>query len=103
MFHFSKDRGRKPMYIIAGLGNPGSQYATTRHNIGFMAIDRLAEHYDVTIDRHKFSSLTAQCMMDGKKSRRRTSLSSPMTSTLTQEKCGSGARARPEDTTASRA
>ena len=67
MFHFSKDRGRKPMYIIAGLGNPGSQYATTRHNIGFMAIDRLAEHYDVTIDRHKFSSLTAQCMMDGKK------------------------------------
>lgn len=55
------------MYIIAGLGNPGSQYANTRHNVGFMAVDRLAEKHDVTIDRHKFQSLTAQCLIDGQK------------------------------------
>lgn len=55
------------MFIIAGLGNPGSKYATTRHNIGFMAIDRLAERYNVTIDRHKFQSLTAQAVINGQK------------------------------------
>jgi PTH1 family peptidyl-tRNA hydrolase len=32
-----------PIYLLTGLGNPGRQYADTRHNIGFMAIDRLVE------------------------------------------------------------
>ncbi len=34
--------------LVVGLGNPGSEYDGTRHNFGFMAIDKLAEHYDVT-------------------------------------------------------
>ena len=35
------------MKLIAGLGNPGSQYELTRHNIGFMAIDKIADAFFV--------------------------------------------------------
>ncbi len=55
------------MYIIAGLGNPGSKYENTRHNIGWLAIDELARQQGVTIDRMKFHALTAQCVLAGEK------------------------------------
>jgi len=35
------------MWVIAGLGNPGEKYAATRHNIGFMVVDRLSDEYRV--------------------------------------------------------
>ena len=37
------------MKLIAGLGNPGKEYAKTRHNSGWIAIDRLAETLNVSI------------------------------------------------------
>ena len=40
--------------LVAGLGNPGKDYVRTRHNIGFMVIDFLADKLSVAIDKKKF-------------------------------------------------
>ena len=42
--------------MIVGLGNPGKKYTETRHNIGFMCIDYLAEIYGIPIDTSKFKT-----------------------------------------------
>ena len=49
--------------IIAGLGNPGAQYAKTRHNVGFVAIDYIAEKLGVRIDRAKFHALVTEAKL----------------------------------------
>ncbi|MGI5968360.1 MAG: aminoacyl-tRNA hydrolase [Lachnospiraceae bacterium] len=55
------------MYIIAGLGNPGRQYAGTRHNMGFNVVTRIADDYkmQITIKEHK--ALCAKGFIGGKK------------------------------------
>jgi len=44
-------------WMIAGLGNPGREYAKTRHNIGFMVVDRLSEKYDIPRTQKKFDNI----------------------------------------------
>lgn len=45
------------LWMIAGLGNPGREYEKTRHNVGFMVIDRLAERFGITLAQKKFDTL----------------------------------------------
>lgn len=48
------------MYIIAGLGNPGSKYENTRHNMGFKAIDAMASEFGIDVNRFKFKGLIGE-------------------------------------------
>jgi PTH1 family peptidyl-tRNA hydrolase len=47
-------------HIVVGLGNPGSEYERTRHNAGFIAIDRLCDSLGVKCDRAKFKALCCE-------------------------------------------
>lgn len=54
----SRTKGGKPEWVIAGLGNPGMIYENTRHNAGFMALDKLAEQEHIKINHFKCKSYT---------------------------------------------
>lgn len=50
--------------LVAGLGNPGREYARTRHNVGFLVCDELARRHGASF-RSKFSGEFAECRVDG--------------------------------------
>ena len=57
----------KETWLIVGLGNPGKEYAQTKHNCGFLAIDLIAKELGCKIDKGKFQGLYGQANYQGKK------------------------------------
>lgn len=55
------------MKLIVGLGNPGNEYRDTRHNIGFMVLDHLAQKYNVSFNKEKFSGLYTEVFINNEK------------------------------------
>ena len=55
------------MYVIVGLGNPGKQYENTKHNVGFLAVDQLAEKHGITVNKLKFKALVGEGHISGQK------------------------------------
>lgn len=53
----------KPTYdwLVVGLGNPGLQYENTRHNAGFMAVDKFAEDNGFKFNKNKYNALLGEC------------------------------------------
>lgn len=55
------------MYIIAGLGNPGREYAGTRHNVGFNVVTRIADDYKIQISDKEHKALCGKGFINGNK------------------------------------
>ena len=54
------------MFLVAGLGNPGEQYAATPHNMGFLVVDRLAARHGIRVTRKECQALIGQGNIGGK-------------------------------------
>ena len=64
---FNKNRSSGVEWLLVGLGNPGDQYDNTRHNVGFAAIDQLAEELRVPVQKLKYRALTQTVDLGGAK------------------------------------
>jgi peptidyl-tRNA hydrolase, PTH1 family len=55
------------MYFIVGLGNPGAEYKWTRHNLGFMLVDRLARETGAQVKRRECRALVGRAELEGER------------------------------------
>ena len=55
------------MKLIAGLGNPGKEYAGTRHNIGFVVIARLSDEYNIPLNSKEHKAVCGKGFIEGEK------------------------------------
>lgn len=55
------------LLMVVGLGNPGKKYFETKHNVGFMVLDQLAQDFGVKIDKLEFDAATATVRLNGER------------------------------------
>lgn len=61
-------KGETVSWLIAGLGNPGRKYMQTRHNVGFMAVEKICDYHRITLDRNMFKNRYGIGLINGARS-----------------------------------
>jgi len=56
---------QKRIRLVVGLGNPGNTYKNTRHNVGFMVVDQIAEAFSIALVKQKFDTIFGRGSIDG--------------------------------------
>ncbi len=56
---------QKKVSLVVGLGNPGKTYVTTRHNCGFMVLDKVADSFSIPLGKRKFNALIGRGFIEG--------------------------------------
>ena len=64
---FNRNKSGSVTWLVVGLGNPGSKYENTRHNMGFLALDMLAEKEHLKFSKLRFKAWTATAELGGEK------------------------------------
>ncbi len=67
------------MIVLAGLGNPGEKYARHRHNVGFMAVDAIADAHGFSASREKFHGVFREGFLDAPSGRAKAIVLKPLT------------------------
>jgi PTH1 family peptidyl-tRNA hydrolase len=55
----------KKLALVFGLGNPGSRYQNTRHNLGFRVVDQISAHFQAAMNKNKFDAVCCRTRIDG--------------------------------------
>ena len=65
MFFKKKESASPVDFLVVGLGNPESKYDNTRHNAGFIALDKCAEKWNIRLDKLKYKALIGEGQAEG--------------------------------------